>query len=256
MKIRLAGALVALVAVVATLLQVTGAPADAHQPDVAAGLTLGDQALAEPTPDRADAWGVTIGTNEYDTLDPLQVAVADADATDRQLGALGIPASHRLALRDGDATAAKIRGAIAWLTDHTGADDTAVLFIAGHATNLRQGRHAIQTTDGLQISDVELAQLLSPIQGRLWIIMATCYGGGFDELLAPGRILTAASDADSVAYENLDIGYSYLVHYLINDQLASAKSLNTNTINDSFDAAQAEIARQFPDRLPIQLSGL
>jgi len=53
--------------------------------------------------------------------------------------------------------------------------------------------------------------------------MAACYGGGFTELMAPGRILTAAADANSLAYENESFGRSYLDEYLIHQALLESR---------------------------------
>ena len=46
-------------------------------------------------------------------------------------------------------------------------------------------------------------------------MIAACYGGGFDELLAPGRVLTAGAGPGQLAYENDDYGRSYLAEFVL-----------------------------------------
>jgi hypothetical protein len=82
--------------------------------------------------------------------------------------------------------------------------------------------------------------------------MAACYGGGFDELMKPGRILTAAADANSLAYENASFDRSYLDEYLIHQGLLEQRATGP-TAQQAFDYAQAGLERDYPDRTLSQI---
>ena len=235
-----------------TAAHVTAAQAETRPtvPTSQPGLIVGAPNLSPATPDIADTWVLTIGADDYTDAPPLQLAEADATAVDQHLGAVGIPNTQRMRLLGDDATERNIDAAIAWLADRAGPDDSAVLFIAGHAT-ANGTTQTLQTTDGKRLEDTELAELLEPVQARLWIILATCHGGGFTELLTPNRTLTAAAPAGELAYENLDLGFSYLVEYLFNRNLHH----DTHDIDVAklFIQATADLAQDHPDRLPVQV---
>jgi hypothetical protein len=65
--------------------------------------------------------------------------------------------------------------------------------------------------------------------------------------MAPGRILTAAADANSLAYENESFGRSYLDEYLIHQALLQRRSYGP-TAQQAFAYAQAGLQRDYPDR--------
>ncbi|MGQ0832924.1 MAG: caspase family protein [Microthrixaceae bacterium] len=164
-------------------------------------------------------FALVIGVNDYPgSRSDLRSAVADADTIDAALRGFGVPASHRVVLRDGQARRAEVVSAIRSLVASAGPDSTVVFAYAGHVRKLDRDTEAMVTADGGLISDAELASLLAPSPARrMWLLMATCYAGGFTEALEPGRILTGAADAGSLAYENSAINGSYLVHYLVRE---------------------------------------
>jgi hypothetical protein len=81
--------------------------------------------------------------------------------------------------------------------------------------------------------------------------MSACYGGGFDELLGPGRVLTAASGPNSLAYENEGFRRSYLVQYMI--RKAMIEGAAPETVQDSYTWAWSALNHEYPDRLPYQI---
>jgi hypothetical protein len=121
-------------------------------------------------------------------------------------------------LRDGQARRAQVVSAIRSLVATAGPDSTLVFAYAGHVRKLDRDTEAMVAADGGLITDAELASLLAPSPARnMWLLLATCYAGGFTEALGPGRILTGAADANSLAYENSAINGSYLIHYLVQE---------------------------------------
>ncbi len=197
-------------------------------------------------------WALLVGINDYpgERYD-LRSAVNDVNDVDQALAKLGVTADRRMVLRDRQASAGIIRSGLDWLTDHAGSDATMVVFFAGHVQKVGNGSEALVGADGAFVRDVELASLLdrSPSK-RAWIGIAACYGGGFSEVVKPGRILTAAAPADSLAYENDGFGRSYLVEYMIRRAMLAR---GITTVEAAFAAASAELRREYPDREPVQI---
>jgi hypothetical protein len=193
---------------------------------------------------------VVVGIDNYgDPAINLRSSVNDARTVDAALGRAGVDPRDRRVLTDGDATATQIRAALHWLAASSTPNTTAVFFFAGHAKHVGPAE-AIVSADGEAITDNELAALLRPNAAEhMWIGMATCYGGGFTELLAPGRVLTAAADATHEAYENDKLGRSYLVDSLVRHGLNN--DFSTASIQDAFAKGTTELARTHADRLPV-----
>jgi hypothetical protein len=157
-----------------------------------------------------------------------------------------------LTLLDGAATGAAIRGGLDWLTANAGPDAVAVFFYAGHALKQRPGSEALVGADGDRIADVELGARLAPLTARrAWIAIAGCYGGGFTEALAPGRILTGAAPADGLAYENSAFSRSYLVEYMVHQAMVEGRA--AESVQAAFAYATDALARDYPDREPVQI---
>ena len=198
-------------------------------------------------------WALVVGINDYpgDGHD-LRFAVNDADDVDSVLEGLGVPSDHRVVLRDGQATSAAIVSSIDWLLDHAGPDAVAVVSFAGHARKHGADRQSFVAADGIELSDQELATRLRPLRARsTWLNFATCYAGGFDELLAGGRTLVAAAAAGQLAYENTAIGRSYLGEYMVRRALRSSTD---GDVRAAFAAAREAIRRDYPERVPVELT--
>lgn len=197
-------------------------------------------------------WSVVIGINDYPGAShDLRSAVADASDVAAALARLGVPADHVLYLEDRQASASAIRSSIDWLTARAGPDAVATVFYAGHIRNLGGGRQAIVGADGNLVTDLDLADRLAGLQARrAWIALAACYSGGFTEVLAPGRILTAAAGANELAYENESFGRSYLVEYMVRRALLQGAA--DASVEAAFTWARQELERDFPNRVPVQ----
>jgi hypothetical protein len=230
-------------------------PPAAFEADVALPPPVPPQELlAAEVPDAVDGtgvWAVIIGVNDYPGASAdLRSAVNDADDMDEALARLGVPAERRLVLRDRDATAETIGLAADWLVARAGPDATAVFFYAGHVRKTLRGNEAIVAADGELVDDETLAWRLAPLQAKAWIVMASCFGGGFTEVLGPGRLLTAAADADNLAYENSGFGRSYLVQYMVRQGLIERNA--PTTAQGAFAYADTALRRDYPNRVPFQ----
>jgi hypothetical protein len=199
---------------------------------------------------RDGTWAVIVGVNDYpgEAAD-LNYAVNDATDAVNALRAHGA-GDHVMLLRDGQVTADVLRSAVSWLTNNAGPDAVAVFYFAGHVKKVR-GSEAIVTADGGLVMDHELAAWLRPLATRnAWITMASCYGGGFTEVLAPGRVLTAAAGPDQVAYESSAFGRSYLGEYMVHRAMVQGAA--RDTVQSAFAWAHAKISEEHPGREPVQ----
>jgi hypothetical protein len=209
----------------------------------------------DPSTAAGGTWALIIGVNDYPGARyDLASAVNDANDVNDALASLGVTSDRRMVLRDQQAGADTIRAALDWLTAHAGTGSTMVLFFAGHVQRLEPGREALVGADGGIVRDTEVAELLdrSPAE-RAWIAVAGCFGGGFDEVVRPGRILTAAAPSDRVAYENEGFGRSYLVEYMVRRAILGH---GISTVEGAFSWASAELKRDYPDRLPVQFDAV
>lgn len=212
-------------------------------------------------PREGGVWAVVVGIDDYPGTDAdLKAAVADARDVDSALAAYGVPLTHRLVLLNDQATGDNIRGGLGWMTARATADSTAVFFYSGHVRKVsgdpaHDGRYideAIVGADGDNVYSGQVADILRGLQARTaWLGIAACYGGGFDNALAPGRVLTAAAGENDVAYENSSLGHSYMVEYMVHRAMLQGKA--AGSVQDAFAWAKAQIAHDYPNRQPVMI---
>jgi hypothetical protein len=198
-------------------------------------------------------WALIVGINDYPgaTYD-LGAAVNDASEVERAMLMLGAGRDHVMTLLDGAATGDAIRNGLDWLTANAGPDAVAVFFYAGHAVKYSAGVEQLVGADGVRIGDAELGDRLSALAARrAWIAIAGCYGGGFTEVLAPGRILTGAAPANGLAYENSKFNRSYMVEYMVHRAIVEGQA--NQSVQAAFAYASDAIARDYPGRQPVQV---
>jgi len=234
------------------------APAAAVPQDVvgSAALRGRDDVVRGPTTEAAKTvYGLIIGINDYPgTSSDLQGAVPDAEDMADVLALYGVPDANVRTLLDADAGTPQINDALQWIVNVTKPDSTVVIFYAGHVRKLSDDTEAVVAADGGVLPDWYLASQLQSLPAHdTWIVMAACYGGGFTELMAPGRILTAAADANSLAYENESFDRSYLDEYLVHQALLERLGAGP-TAQQAFNYAQAGLERDYPDRTLTQFN--
>ena len=200
-----------------------------------------------------EVFALLVGIDDYPgSGHDLHSAVADVDTMDAALAGFGVPAGNRVVLRDGQATRAEVEAAVRALVHQGGPGATYVFGYAGHVRKIAIGTEALVLADGQVMRDTELARLLAPATTQhMWIVLAGCYGGGFTELLAPGRVLTAASGANQLAYEDPRLNASYLVYYLVREAWLQGKA--GDSVQEAFAYADATLAQKRPDRRPVQI---
>jgi hypothetical protein len=214
-----------------------------------------------PGPKDGGVWALVVGIDDYPGSDAdLSAATADAREVDSALAAYGVPGSHRILLLDQQATADNIRSGLAWVAGRAASDATVVFFYSGHVRQVtgdadRDGEatdEAIVAADGDPVYDGELAGLFRNLDARsVWIGIAGCYGSGFDDALASGRILTAAAGETDLAYENSALGHSYLVEYMVHRAMLQGRA--PGSVQEAFSWAQSQIAKDYPNRQPVMV---
>ena len=203
-------------------------------------------------PTGTGVWAVVIGINDYPgSSHDLLSARNDAADMDAALARYGVPGDQRVLLYDGQASSANIRRSFDWLAAHAGPDAKAVFFFAGHVRKLGSRTEAMVGSDGRTVADSDMAQRLRGLRARsTWLVMAACYGGGFNEALGPGRILTAAAPANQVAYESTQLRRSYLGEYLTHQAMLQGNA--DDSVEQAYAYALAGLKRDHPNRLPVQ----
>lgn len=208
-------------------------------------------AARRPAPSGTGVWAVVVGIDDYpgERYD-LRAAVADSRQVETLLDRTGTPAGQRRILRDGQATAAQVLDALDWLVANAGPQATAVVFFAGHARST-DGHESLVTSGGTLIRDTLLAERLAPLAARrTWVAISACFGGGFTEVLAPGRILTGAAPAGERAYETTAYDASYLVEFMVRRALVGQEA--SGSLQEAFAWTRAAIERDHPGRVPVQ----
>jgi hypothetical protein len=192
---------------------------------------------------------VVIAVDDYPGTDSdLRASVADGRDAAQALYSLGAAPADVLTLYDGQADGETVVRALRWLAAEAGPTDTAVLFVAGHARELGGPTEAFLAADGALVTDEIIAgELASMRAARAWLVFATCYGGGFDDALAPGRVLTAAAGPAALAYESLDFGRSFLGEFVFRRGLLGGQAGST-TVEGVVAWAQAGLIAEHPDR--------
>ena len=214
-----------------------------------------------PGPKDGGVWALMVGIDDYPGSDAdLNAGTADAREVDAALAAYGVPGPRRILLQDQQATADNIRAGLAWLAGRASSDATVVFFYSGHVRQVtgdadRDGEatdEAIVASDGDPVYDGEVAGIFRNMEARsVWLGIAGCYGSGFDDALAPGRVLTAAAGEGDLAYENSALGHSYLVEYMVHRAMLQGRA--SGSVQESFSWAQGQIAKDYPNRQPVMV---
>ena len=169
-----------------------------------AGLTAGllcaasQPALAQDAMPRNSRHALVIGIGQYSNpeIPRLGGVVHDMASAQRMTDAMAIPAQNTVRLRDGEATAARIREELEALNRRVRDGDRVFVYYSGHGTrwhDATQGRDActegLLAADGEVLSNQHLAELLAPLArktDKMFVFYDACFSGGVAE--APFRM--------------------------------------------------------------------
>jgi hypothetical protein len=158
-----------------------------------------------------ERWALVVGINDYagrthDTVGGVGDAI---DLRDTLLKA-GWRSDHLRVLLDRQASAASIRDGLKWLASHATARSFTVFHYSGHVKQIggdadRDGEKVdeyLWGADNRFIADGELGQRIRPMAGRVWIDIAGCEAGGFDDgISSRNHLFTASSRESEKSYE-------------------------------------------------------
>jgi hypothetical protein len=205
----------------------------------------------------------------YDARD-LRVLLADP-------AICGYPSDQVTQLLDGDATADRIRAALADLAEHIGPGDTAVVFFSGHGAHDLAGGdiphyilpYGCDPADlpNTAISGEDMTEMLCEIKaGRLLVLFDSCHSGGagdpkgafplakrglsedyYQELAqGQGRVVIASSRRDELSWTLKGWNNSLFTHYLLEALRGQCK-----TLGDSY-VRVFDIFRHVADHVPTK----
>ncbi|MBA2280654.1 MAG: caspase family protein [Acidimicrobiia bacterium] len=192
---------------------------------------------------------MVVGIDDYpgDRYD-LRAARNDGVVLVEGLRRSGVPDHQIRTVWDQEATVGGVLDAVDWVVANADAQDTVVFLYAGHVRDLGGGTEVLVTAERGYIADWYLADRFARLDVRdAWFVIAGCYGGGFDELLAPGRVLTAAAPAGQLAFEDDYYGLSFLGEYLLRRAFANGEA-GAPTVQAVTAWAMANLAVDHPDR--------
>ena len=212
-------------------------------------------------PSGGGVWAVVVGIDDYPGSGrDLRAGIADAAQMEKVLDLYGVPDTQRSVLVGDVATRDAVMGSFDWLADNAGLDSTVLLFFSGHVRQVggdpdgdgEDVDEVLVLADDQTISDAEVAAALDgTIARRAWLAIAGCYAGGFDDAMAPGRILTGASPEGALAYENDRFRLTYLVEYML--KRAILEGAAPTSVQDAFAWALAALREDYPSRLPVMI---
>ena len=126
--------------------------------------------------------------------------------------------SHIVTLFDENATSENIFAALEWLSSMEDKNDVSVFYFAGHGSKTMDGER-ISVYNNV-IYDKELDEKLSNLDGRIVVILDSCFSGGFiEELGKKNRIVMTACGKNEPTYQ-VDELESGIFGYFVNKCLS------------------------------------
>ena len=217
-------------------------PADAAQPRaVAPGTEAAPEAEAF-TPGKTYAVIIGLGDFQDDRIPDLRYTVNDAQGMydvliDPNYG--GIPQENVTLLLNKDATSENIKRAIGtWLKQQAGADDTIIIYFAGHGAP--EGQETYWVTYNADIDDLyatalsnkDISDMLDRVEARRVItLLDSCYSAAtvnrtnktrdvgveipWDQFTGKGRLAISASDGAQLSLEMQEFQHGVFTYYML-----------------------------------------
>jgi hypothetical protein len=190
----------------------------------------------EDPPLAANKWAVVIGISKYKAGGSLWNPANDAQEMKQALmNNYGFSEDNIKLLTDRKATARAIASAIDWLIENEDAESTVVFFFSGHGYRALDGDNwdadteidgydeLIVTYDNYGISDGWLKDRFSSLDSqKVTLAFGSCHSGGMfddsnDDLIAPGRVIVSACQADEYAWDYLLLQNTLWGYYFVDE---------------------------------------
>ncbi len=223
---------------------------------LAAWVSLAAQAQTLPA-ERQTRHALIIGIGEYADAEvpALKGIVHDVASARRMAAAMAIPESRITVLRDGEATAARIRSEIAALNARVQDGDRVFFYYSGHGTRWFDPRlkadgctEGLLASDGQVLSNIELGVRLAPLARRadkMLVFYDACFSGGLAD--APLRTRSLRSGDITLTPKFTRAGAP--------DLCGEASNFRTRSLTSALQQAQAlpqnvvQVAASRPDEV-------
>lgn len=199
-------------------------------------------------------WALIVGIDDYapPTRDNVG-SYGDAKALRAHLLNLGWRDDHIMMITNRAATRSRILSGLAWLRSKTTPESTAVFHYSGHEKPFSsdvdgdgEARDvAIWAADNKLLVDGDLGKALGAVRaGRMWINLAVCRAGGFDDagMSKAGRVITYSSPESELSYEDPSLRHSVFGYHSIvqgmRNRHADANSDGIVSVEEAFGYAK------------------
>jgi hypothetical protein len=168
---------------------------------------------------KREYWAVLVGINEYGgAAADLPYSVNEILCFKKTLLDGGNwNESHIRTLTNRKANKSGIFEAIDWLASNADRNDVSIFYYAGHGGSTSTNQYLIVYKGS--ISDEELDEKLDEVEGRVIVILCSCFSGGFiKEVGELGRVVMTACRENELAYQVMELK-SGIFGYFINASL-------------------------------------
>jgi hypothetical protein len=152
----------------------------------------------------ADRYAFLVGVQDYrrPTVDTIG-SRKDVEYIRSMLVSSGWKAENIRLVADGQATGGAIRDGLGWLAAKSRPGETFSLFhYSGHVKQHGGVSDSLWPVDRDFVRDTQVADLLSRVQGRMWVDIAGCEGSSFLDGVPSSRVLfSGSSKATEKSYE-------------------------------------------------------
>ena len=190
-----------------------------------------------------DRWALLVGITDYraPTHDTL-AGKNDVLFLHSYLLSAGWKADHIKVLTDKHATGSAMRSGLRWLASKSRPGTFTYFHYSGHVKQ-EGGHEKLWPVDRKFVNDTELASILRPTHGKMWVDIAGCEAAGFIENLPSERVLVSTSSKRTQkSYENPAWGESVMVGLLydagMNQRQADADGNGIVTVGESLRFAE------------------
>lgn len=220
-------------------------------------------AQAQPQPaERNTRHALIIGISQYSDpeVPALRGVVHDMDSARRMARAMAVPEANMRVVRDGDATAARIRQEITALQQRMAEGDRLFVYFSGHGTRWydeatrKDGcTEGLLAADGQVLTNVELGERLAPITRKaekVLVFYDACFSGGVAS--EPFRTRSLALGASQVTPKFTRVGAP--------EACAKPSNFRTRSLDAQLSASRAlplnvvHIAASRPDEVSFDNS--
>ena len=160
-------------------------------------------------------WAILIGINDYPgTQADLPWSVNEINSFKETLLHGGNwKEEHIKTLTDNKATKTNILNATNWLDSQEDSNDVSIFYFAGHGSSSSENQY-LNFYDST-FSDEELKEELDKLEGRLIVILDSCFSGGFiEELKDKTRVILTACGKQNKTYQDSNLKSGFFGYFL------------------------------------------